>query len=157
MKPQSDKSVRSRQNFFANQVHQKSWKESMAGENEDRVRRVIESLGYAFNSDFFNQYPIGESFVLDFAFVELKTCIEVDGQDHNSKVRKQKDSKRDAYLNNNGWVVIRVKDKDFFDSYKMAFYKNLIKEVLKEREKQYQDGFLYQIDIPNYEEQDYTW
>ena len=64
------------------------------------------------------------------------------------------DHKRDRYLYNINWVVIRIQDKDFF-GYKLSFYKNLIKEIVEERRKQWEKGYLYHIDFRNYKDEDY--
>ena len=155
MSKQVDSIIKARQRFFLNQVYQKGWRDNMSGKNEKRVRGVLESLGYKNKQDFVHQHPIGERFVIDFAFVDLKLAIEVDGDSHNCKKQKQLDRKRDSYLFSNGWVSLRIKDKDFFDSYKMSFYRNLIKEVVSERREQYNRGELFHIETPNFKEEDY--
>ena len=155
MGKKEDMVISSRQRFFSKQVHQGGWKENMSGANEGRVLEVLESLGFKIGIDFVRQYPIGERFVIDFAFVDLRVAIEVDSDNHNTTKQKQKDEKRDSYLFSNGWVSLRVKDRDFFNSYKMSFYKNLIKEVVLERRKQYENGELYYIEIPNFKDEDY--
>lgn len=150
----SDAQVRSRQVFFDRMVHQKAWKDAMSGKNEDNVIQLLRILGYELDKDFVRQHPIGEKFVIDFAFVNLRFAIEADGENHNSKKQRKSDEDRDSFLRSNGWVTIRVKDKDLF-GYRASFYKNLIKEVVEERMEQYQKGELYHIDIPAFNEDDY--
>lgn len=132
-----------------------AWKKSMAGKNEEKVVEVLEGLGFVYGIDFVSQYPIGERFVLDIAFVNEQIAIEVDGESHQSKKAQKNDRSRDNYLYCVGWCVIRVNDVHFFDAYKMSFYKNLIREVVNERRRQYDAGSLYAVDIPNYVEGDY--
>lgn len=47
---------------------------------------------------------------LDFALVEKKLCVEIDGSSHNKKV--EKDTKRDRYLADIGWQTIRLTNKE---------------------------------------------
>jgi len=141
--------------FFQNQVHTEAWKNSMAGKNEDDAIRIFEALGYVLGSDYVRQHPIGEKFVMDFAFIKEQISIEVDGLDHLSNKQKSKDEKRDKYLRENNWVSVRINDRELNDSYKLSFYKSLIKDIVEERRKQWDSGSLYHIDTPYYNEKDY--
>jgi len=141
--------------FFEKQVYDERWKKRMAGNNEKPVIKLLDCWGYKVGEDYERQYPIGERFVLDFAFPKEQVAIEVDGKEHDSKKRKAKDKRRDKYLYDNNWVVIRIKDKDLF-GIKKSIYKNLIKEVVDERREQYKNGIISKIDIPiRYIDEDY--
>lgn len=144
-----------RQRYFDRTVYIKEIKDCISGRNEKKVMKVFDSLGYKLDEDYVRQHPIGERFVLDFAFVELRLAIEVDGVSHNYKKQKKVDRMRDNFLHTNDWVVIRVNEKDFFNVYKMSFYKNLIKQVVTERRIQRQKGNLFHIDIPRFIQTDY--
>lgn len=52
---------------------------------------------------------VGEHFRLDFAHVEGKIAIELDGPHHCKEVQKEYDYLRDNVLKNMGWKIIRVK------------------------------------------------
>lgn len=146
-----------RQHFFDKCVFLEEVRFCMSGKNEEEAIKILEFLGYKIGKDFVRQYPIGERFVMDFAFVKEKIAIEIDGDSHKKKKQRLLDRKRDAYLQNNGWVSIRIQEEDLF-GYKGSFYKNLIKLVVKERREQwYRGGILYAIDIPNYVDQDYDY
>lgn len=140
--------------FFEKQVFDDRWRDTMAGKNEDNAIKIFENLGYVLGEDYVRQYPIGERFVMDFAFVKEQLSIEIDGKNHLSKKQREKDRKRDKYLRDVNWVIIRIQDSDMF-GYKLSFYKNLIKEVVEERRKQYQEGNLNNIDIIRFIEEDY--
>lgn len=144
-----DRPIISRQMFFDKQVHMQIWKDSMSGKNENRCLELLEMLGYKLGSDFVRQHPVFEMRVVDFAFVNEMIAIEIDGSHHDNKKQKDKDRKNDGYLFNNGWVVLRIKDKDLFGE-KGSFWKNLIKEVFEERKKAYQDGTLFAIEPKKY-------
>ena len=141
--------------FFETIVHQKNWKDNMAGKNEEPVIKIIESIGYQIDTDFVRQHPIGERFVMDFAFINEQVSIEVDGESHEDKRQKIKDKKRDKYLHDNNWVSIRIKDKNLDTTYKLSFFKNLIRDIVEERREQWRKGQLFAIDIPHYREADY--
>ena len=49
----------------------------------------------------------GEHFKLDFAHLEGKVCIELDGPSHKSS--KEYDDMRDALLRAMGWRIIRIR------------------------------------------------
>lgn len=151
-----DRSFFAREHFFSKIVFHPKWKENLAGDNEEKSLEILKYLGYKEDEDFTRQYPIGKKFVIDFAFAKERIAIEIDGKDHNGKKQFLNDRKRDAFLQNNGWVSIRIKDKDMF-GYKGSFYKNLIKEVVNERRKQYEEGCLYPIDIPEYVDKDFDF
>ena len=57
---------------------------------------------------FRRQLPIGP-FVADFACVQHKLIIELDGGQH---VESAADMKRDAYLTANGWRILRFWNND---------------------------------------------
>ena len=63
-----------------------------------RLRR--EQLGLRFR----RQHPLG-SYVLDFACLEPKLAIEIDGSQHLEQVAY--DARRDAWLTAQGFVVLR--------------------------------------------------
>ena len=67
-----------------------------------RDRRLA---GYRFR----RQHPIG-SYFADFACVERRLIVELDGGQHTAA--DAADSRRTAYLNRSGWRVIRFWDSD---------------------------------------------
>ena len=68
-----------------------------------RIR--MQQLGVKFR----RQHPAG-SYILDFACVELKLALELDGGQHAEI--KQKDAERTRWLNANGWQVLRFWNND---------------------------------------------
>lgn len=69
--------------------------------------------GYKEDIDFTHLFPIeGQNYILDFAFVKEKLDIECDGEPWHEQCRNhEEDRKRDEYLRNNGWRVLRFKFK----------------------------------------------
>lgn len=138
-----------RQIFFDTTVHIQAIKDTISGKNEEEVIRTLITVGFQLGVDFKRQYPIGNRFVIDLAFVNEQVAVEVDGNDHQRKNHKVIDKKRDRFLRENNWVPIRIKDKEFF-GYKQLFYKYLIKDVVLERRTQFQSGKLFPIEIPDF-------
>jgi very-short-patch-repair endonuclease len=147
-------SALSRYRYFDRTIHIKKIKDCISGQNEERVLIVLENLGYKIGKDFERQHPIGQRYVLDFAFVNEQVSIEVDGISHEQRKQQRKDAVRDTYLLENNWITIRIPDKKFFGA-SGSFYKSLIKEVVEERRKQYENGRLYPLDFTTFNDKDY--
>ncbi len=56
---------------------------------------------------FRRQHPLSE-LTLDFACLDRRLAIEIDGQGHNHGERPERDINRDAYLRSRGFEVLRV-------------------------------------------------
>ena len=85
-----------------------------------------------------NEFPIKEyvrefpfhNYSLDFAWPELKICIEIDGEQHQRYAEyKLRDNKKDALLKSEGWKELRIAWKDCFKNPK--YYINLAKELFE--------------------------
>ena len=59
--------------------------------------------GYKFR----RQHPIGP-YVLDFACLAVKLAIEIDGEAHNRADRPERDQRRDLWLGEQGFAVLRL-------------------------------------------------
>lgn len=60
------------------------------------------------NKSYIQEYHVG-SYYLGFAWVDLKKCIEMDGQQHyRFQKHIEHDAKRDKFLIENGWQVLRL-------------------------------------------------
>jgi very-short-patch-repair endonuclease len=73
-----------------------------------RLRR-----GQVHGLNFRRQHPIGP-FIADFACWQARLVIEVDGPCHVSHENQAKDAMRTAFLNQQGWDVIRVWNNDIY-------------------------------------------
>lgn len=60
---------------------------------------------------FRRQHPI-EPYVADFACVEARLIVEVDGLSHDVSDQVAHDERRSAFLAEAGWRVLRVRDAD---------------------------------------------
>jgi len=62
------------------------------------------SMGFRFRK----QHPAGPSYVLDFACLEAKLAIEVDGEAHDRGINPAHDGARDEWLANQGFRTLRI-------------------------------------------------
>lgn len=64
------------------------------------------------NREYTAQYSVGK-YCLDFAWISEKKCVEIDGETHyRFQTEIDKDIKRDAWLKEQGWTIIRFRWKD---------------------------------------------
>ncbi len=56
---------------------------------------------------FRRQHPVGP-YVVDFYCPEFRLAVEIDGEGHNRGDRPGRDERRDAFLTENGFRVLRV-------------------------------------------------
>ena len=76
---------------------------------EKQVESILKELGI----EYIAQYPVHSGFILDFAILDKKIAIEVDGEKwHNSKEAMKRDRFKDYQLKREGWKVIRIKEKE---------------------------------------------
>lgn len=77
--------------------------------SESALEPAIAALGrpYRFQHPIFSHH-----FFVDYALMEDKIIIEVDGKSHNSAAAKEHDSQRTAALEKLGWTVVRCKNED---------------------------------------------
>lgn len=67
----------------------------------------LNELGFQREKDFKIELLCGKWFI-DFAFVERKIAIEIDGKQHQYPERIAKDKEKDAHLSSEGWAVHRI-------------------------------------------------
>ncbi len=64
---------------------------------------------------FRRQFPVGP-YITDFCCFSVKLIIELDGGQHNEPVNLHKDIKRDNYLKNLGFIILRIWNNDFISN-----------------------------------------
>ena len=82
-----------------------------------------------------SQFPIRCRFgyILDFAIPDLKIDIEVDGE-HYHQLGNNRDRKRNWYLRNKGWVILRFRGNQIKNNIHTCV--NEIKDTIKRRIKE---------------------
>lgn len=71
------------------------------------------------------EYPFGR-FSLDFAFVDKKIDIEIDGSTHLQEKIIIKDIRRDKILIDSGWKVLRITAKELKNNFKQCIDKIIL-------------------------------
>lgn len=70
------------------------------------------------DKNYVREFPVGK-YSIDFAWVDKKLAIEIDGEQHDALEQSIHDKEKDKYLSNNGWKVLRVKWKQMFNNTKI--------------------------------------
>jgi len=66
------------------------------------------------NKEYTREYPVG-IYSIDFAWAELKKCIEIDGEQHQRfEEYRKRDERKDKLLKEEGWEILRIKWKDLY-------------------------------------------
>ena len=88
--------------------HGKAWKETLTG-----IERTVKQWLGDRGIEYISQYPLRLGYVADFALLDRKVIIEVDGKHwHSGKKKQKKDRFRDHMLRRAGWEVIRIKEEE---------------------------------------------
>mgnify|MGYP002510991323 CR=1 FL=1 len=72
-------------------------------------------LWYGFLSKYeisFQRQKAIDNYIVDFYCAKAKIVIELDGSQHYEEQEKQKDQDRDAWLKNEGYLVLRYANSD---------------------------------------------
>ena len=64
---------------------------------------------------FRRETPVGP-FIADFAWLSAKIIVEVDGDSHETAAARQHDRTRDAFLQDEGFKVLRFDNSELVDS-----------------------------------------
>ena len=78
--------------------------------HEKKLWRFLRSRQVG-NLKFRRQHVIG-SYITDFCCIENKVVIELDGGGHGEDLQKEKDQRRDEFLVQEGWRVVRIWNSD---------------------------------------------
>ena len=96
---------------------------------ENYVEEILNKMNF-FRSKEFEIEHKQHLWFIDFAFLEKKIALEIDGRQHRLPERKASDERKDAWLTANDWTVCRIKwrkpNKEFRDE-----IENTLKDLLK--------------------------
>lgn len=68
------------------------------------------------DKNYIREYPFF-IYSLDFAWINKKKCIEIDGEQHERfSSYKERDKRKDELLLNNGWKILRLKWIDIYNN-----------------------------------------
>lgn len=118
--------------FMKNNPDKTAWRLSNVSYPEKLFIEYVESNGLDKKYSIVREYSVFPYFI-DFAFVNQMVAIEIDGSQHLLPERKERDDKKDKLLNELGWLVIRVSEKEIKTNIKEVF--NTIISILNEKPK----------------------
>lgn len=87
--------------------------------------RTLRAEGFAFR----REHKIGPYWA-DFVCLRRRLIVEVDGPLHDRPEANVHDAKRDAWLTNEGFLVLRFKDAEILSS---AYWLGRVREELRQR------------------------
>lgn len=97
--------------FMKNNPYKTAWRTSNLSYPEKLFLEKLEILNWGEKYSIIREYCIFPYFI-DFAFVNEKVAVEIDGSQHLLSDRKESDDKKDKLLLKDGWSVIRITDKE---------------------------------------------
>ena len=118
--------------FMKNNPDKTAWRLSNVSYPEKLFIEYVESNGLDKKYAIVREYSVFPYFI-DFAFVNQMVAIEIDGSQHLLPERKERDDKKDKLLNELGWLVIRVFEKEIKTNIGETF--NQILSILKDKPK----------------------
>jgi very-short-patch-repair endonuclease len=118
--------------FMKNNPDKTAWRLSNVSYPEKLFIEYVESNGLDKKYSIVREYSVFPYFI-DFAFVNQMVAIEIDGSQHLLPERKERDDKKDKLLNELGWLVIRISEKEIKTNIGETF--NQILSILKDKPK----------------------
>ena len=118
--------------FMKNNPDKTAWRLSNISYPEKLFIEYVEKNGLDKKYSIVREYSVFPYFI-DFAFVNQMVAIEIDGSQHLLPERKERDDKKDKLLNELGWLVIRVSEKEIKSDIEEVFTK--IVPLLNEKPK----------------------
>ena len=85
---------------------------------------------YCRDQKFRREYPV-PSYTVDFCCIALKLIIEVDGEHHQTDEGRRHDQRRDRYLAEQGYQVVRI--PGYEDLQNAAAVRRRIEQAIDER------------------------
>lgn len=86
------------------------WAKRTMSYPEKCFQKFLEENGYDKKFLIVREHPIFPYFI-DFAFIDEKIAVEIDGIQHTFPERKESDIKKDALLREQGWKVLRFSER----------------------------------------------
>jgi very-short-patch-repair endonuclease len=118
--------------FMKNNPEKTAWRLSNVSYPEKLCIEYIEKNNLDKKYSIVREFSVFPYFI-DFAFVNEMVAIEIDGSQHLLPERKERDGKKDKLLNDLGWLVIRVSEKEIKTNIDEVFKQILL--ILKDKPK----------------------
>lgn len=118
--------------FMKNNPEKTAWRLSNVSYPEKLCIEYIEKNSLDKKYSIVREFSVFPYFI-DFAFVNEMVAVEIDGSQHLLPERKERDDKKDKLLNDLGWLVIRVSEKEIKTNIDEVFKQILL--ILKDKPK----------------------
>lgn len=102
-----------------------AWRQKNVSYPEQCFINMLHDYGFDRKYLIYKEYSVFPYFI-DFAFIDMKLAVEVDGAQHLEPERAERDRKKDNLLVENGWSVIRFTASDVMRN------SSMVADILKE-------------------------
>lgn len=103
------KMMEARLRFMKEHPEKTAWRMKNESYPEKVFKKYLEDRGFDKKYLIYREYSVFPYFI-DFAFLNEKIAIEIDGSQHLEKDRHEKDIQKEKLLNEEGWTVVRFSD-----------------------------------------------
>jgi len=102
-----DKIRKARLNWMKEHPEQTAWRLKNMSYPEKCFQKILEDNGLDKKYLIYREYSVFPYFI-DFAFINEKLAVEIDGSQHLEEDRKKRDVKKDKLLLSKGWKILRI-------------------------------------------------
>ena len=101
----------SRLKFMKEHPEKTAWRQKTPSYIERKFEELLKDKGLDQKFLVYREYSVFPYYI-DFAFIDLKIAVELDGSQHLLKERKERDEQKDKLLLSKGWRIIRFTAKE---------------------------------------------
>jgi len=118
--------------FMKENPEQTAWRTKNLSYPEKLFLEKIYELCLDKKYSIVREYSVFPYFI-DFAFVNEKVAVEIDGSQHLLPERKERDDKKDELLKEDGWFILRVSENEVKTNINSVF--DTINSIINDRPK----------------------
>lgn len=93
--------------WMKNNQEKTAWRLRNMSYPEKCFQKMLENNELDKKYLIYREYSVFPYFI-DFAFIDLKVAVEIDGSQHLEENRRKKDNDKDALLMSKGWRILRI-------------------------------------------------